>query len=35
LKISFGAMAVKQMKLGDDVAAKFDAAVEDDYRTNL
>jgi len=35
LKISFGAMAVKRMKLGDDVAAKFDAAVEDDYRTNL
>jgi PPOX class probable FMN-dependent enzyme len=35
LPISFGAMAVKRMKLGDDVAAKFDAAVEDDYRTNL
>jgi uncharacterized protein len=35
LKISFGAMAAKRMKLGDDVAAKFDAAVEDDYRTNL
>jgi uncharacterized protein len=35
LKISFGAMAVKRMKLGDDVAAKFDAAVEDDYRNNL
>ena len=26
LKISFGAMAVKRMKLGEDVAAKFDAA---------
>ena len=35
LKISFGAMAAKRMKLGDDVAARFDAAVEDDYRTNL
>ena len=35
LKISFGAMAARRMKLGDDVAAKFDAAVEDDYRTNL
>ena len=35
LKISFGAMAVKRMKLGDDVAEKFDAAVEDDYRKNL
>jgi uncharacterized protein len=35
LKISFGAMAAKRMKLGDDVAAKFDAVVEDDYRTNL
>ena len=35
LKISFGAMAAKRMKLGADVAEKFDAAVEDDYRTNL
>jgi PPOX class probable FMN-dependent enzyme len=35
LKISFGAMAAKRAKLGDDVAAKFDAAVENDYRTNL
>ena len=35
MKISFGKMAVKRMKLGDDVAAKFDAAVEDDYRNNL
>jgi uncharacterized protein len=35
LKISFGAMAAKRMKLGADVAAKFDAAVEDDYRNNL
>jgi PPOX class probable FMN-dependent enzyme len=35
LKISFGAMAVKRMKLSDDVAAKFDAAVEEDYRSNL
>jgi hypothetical protein len=35
LKISFGAMAAKRMKLSDDVAAKFDAAVEDDYRNNL
>ena len=35
LKISFGAMAAKRMKLGDDVAAKFDAAVEADYRNNL
>jgi PPOX class probable FMN-dependent enzyme len=35
LKISFGAMAAKRMKLGDDVAAKFDAAVEADYRENL
>jgi len=35
LKISFGAMAAKRMKLGDEVAAKFDAAVEADYRDNL
>ena len=35
MKISFGAMAAKQMKLSDDIAAKFDAAVEDDYRNNL
>jgi PPOX class probable FMN-dependent enzyme len=35
MKISFGAMAAKRMKLGGDVAAKFDAAVEDDYRNNL
>jgi uncharacterized protein len=35
LKISFGAMAAKRAKLGADIAAKFDAAVEDDYRTNL
>jgi hypothetical protein len=35
LKISFGAMAVKRMKLSDDVAARFDAAVEEDYRNNL
>ena len=35
LKISFGAMAAKRMKLGADVAEKFDAAVEDDYRNNL
>ena len=35
MKISFGAMAAKRMKLGDEVAAKFDAAVEDDYRNNL
>jgi PPOX class probable FMN-dependent enzyme len=35
LRISFGKMAAKRMKLGDDVAAKFDAAVEDDYRSNL
>ena len=35
LKISFGQMAAKRAKLGDDVAAKFDAAVEDDYRNNL
>jgi PPOX class probable FMN-dependent enzyme len=35
LKISFGAMAAKHLKLGGDVAAKFDAAVEDDYRNNL
>jgi len=35
LKISFGAMAAKRMKLGADVAARFDAAVEDDYRNNL
>jgi len=35
LKISFGKMAAKRAKLGDDVAAKFDAAIEDDYRTNL
>lgn len=34
-KISFGAMAAKRMKLSADVAAKFDAAVEDDYRNNL
>ena len=35
LKISFGEMAAKRLKLGDDVAEKFDAAVEDDYRNNL
>jgi PPOX class probable FMN-dependent enzyme len=35
MKISFGKMAAKRVKLGDDVAAKFDAAVEDDYRNNL
>ena len=35
LKISFGKMAAKRFKLGDDVAEKFDAAVEDDYRNNL
>ena len=35
LKISFGKMAAKRMKLGDDVAQKFDAAVEDDYKNNL
>jgi len=35
LRVSFGAMAAKRMKLGDNVAARFDAAVEDDYRSNL
>jgi uncharacterized protein len=35
LPISFGKMAAKRFSLGDDVAAKFDAAVEDDYRKNL
>ena len=35
LKISFGKMAAKRFALGDDVAQKFDAAVEDDYRNNL
>jgi PPOX class probable FMN-dependent enzyme len=35
LRISFGAMAAKRMKLGQDVAARFDAAVEEDYRSNL
>jgi hypothetical protein len=35
MKISFGKMAAKRVKLGDDVAAKFDAAVEDDYKNNL
>jgi len=35
LKISFGKMAAKRLKLGDDVAKNFDAAVEDDYRNNL
>src|SRR5262245_9441728 len=35
LKISFGAMAAKRAKLGAEVAARFDAAVEDDYRNNL
>jgi PPOX class probable FMN-dependent enzyme len=35
MKISFGKMAAKRMKLGDEVAARFDAAVEDDYRNNL
>jgi PPOX class probable FMN-dependent enzyme len=34
LRVSFGQMAVKRMKLGDDVAAQFDAAVEEDYRNN-
>jgi PPOX class probable FMN-dependent enzyme len=35
LKVSFGAMAVKRMNLSGDVAARFDAAVEEDYRNNL
>jgi len=35
VKISFGKMAAKRMKVGDDVAEKFDAAVEEDYRDNL
>jgi PPOX class probable FMN-dependent enzyme len=35
LKISFGKMAATRMKLGDDVAERFDAAVEADYRENL
>jgi PPOX class probable FMN-dependent enzyme len=35
MKISFGKMAAKRMKLGDEIAEKFDAAVEDDYRNNL
>ena len=35
LPISFGKMAAKRLELGDDVAQKFDAAVEDDYRNNL
>src|SRR5262245_57609722 len=39
LKISFGAMAAKRLELDSersrDVAAKFDAVVEDDYRNNL
>jgi PPOX class probable FMN-dependent enzyme len=35
LRVSFGKMAARRMQLGDDVAAKFDAAVEDDYRNNL
>lgn len=35
LKISFGKMAARRMKLDDEVAKKFDAAVEDDYRHNL
>jgi PPOX class probable FMN-dependent enzyme len=35
LKISFGAMAAKRLKVGQDVAARFDAAVEEDYRSNL
>jgi PPOX class probable FMN-dependent enzyme len=35
LKISFGKMAARRLALGDDVAQKFDAAVEDDYRNNL
>jgi uncharacterized protein len=35
LKISFGKMAANRFNLGNDVAEKFDAAVEDDYRNNL
>jgi PPOX class probable FMN-dependent enzyme len=35
LKISFGKMAARRMKLGEDVVQKFDAAVEQDYRDNL
>jgi PPOX class probable FMN-dependent enzyme len=35
LRVSFGAMAAKRLKVGADVAEKFDAAVEDDYRNNL
>jgi len=35
LRVSFGQMAVKRMKLDDEVAAQFDAAVEEDYRNNL
>jgi PPOX class probable FMN-dependent enzyme len=35
LKISFGKMAARRMELGDDVAEQFDAAVEEDYQSNL
>jgi PPOX class probable FMN-dependent enzyme len=39
LKISFGRMAAKRLKLDaaatQNVAEKFDAAIEDDYRNNL
>jgi len=35
MKVSFGEMAAKRMGLGEDVAEKFDEAVEADYRDNL
>lgn len=35
LRVSFGKLAARRLKLGDDVAEKLDAAVEEDYRTNL
>jgi PPOX class probable FMN-dependent enzyme len=35
LKFSFGAMAARQMKLGEQAAANIEAAVEQDYRENL
>ena len=35
LKISFGAMAAKRLKVGQEIADRFDAAVEEDYRSNL
>lgn len=35
LRVSFGGMFAKKLGAGADVAAKIDAAIEEDYRTSL